>query len=190
MSDIKNYEGNLILDGKKFGIVVSRFNDLVTSKLLEGALDCLKRHGTKEEDISIVMSPGAFEIPLIAKKMAKNYDAIICLGAVVRGGTPHFEYIASEAAKGVAKVALDSGVPIVFGILTTDNLEQALERDDTMLKALQEVMVNELERIFQLIKLMNPNHDLESAFYGVQSKNPEVRDNALEFLENILFLYL
>jgi 6,7-dimethyl-8-ribityllumazine synthase len=124
----KIIEGNLDASKLKVGIVVSRFNELVSKGLLDGALDCLKRHGAKEENIAIVMSPGAFEIPLIAKKMAKDYDAIVCLGAVVRGGTPHFEYIASEAAKGVAKVSLDSGVPIVFGILTTDNLEQALER--------------------------------------------------------------
>ena len=124
----KIIEGNLDASKLKVGIVVSRFNELVSKGLLDGALDCLKRHGAKEENIGIVMSPGAFEIPLIAKKMAKNYDAVVCLGAVVRGGTPHFEYIASEAAKGVAKVSLDTGVPIVFGILTTDNLEQALER--------------------------------------------------------------
>jgi len=124
----KIIEGNLDASKLKVGIVVSRFNELVSKGLLDGALDCLKRHGAKEENIAVAMSPGAFEIPLIAKKMAKNYDAVVCLGAVVRGGTPHFEYIASEAAKGVAKVSLDTGVPIVFGILTTDNLEQALER--------------------------------------------------------------
>jgi 6,7-dimethyl-8-ribityllumazine synthase len=124
----KIIEGNLDASKLKVGIVVSRFNELVSKGLLGGAVDCLKRHGAKEESVTVVWAPGAFEIPLIVKKMAKDYDAIICLGAVVRGGTPHFEYIASEAAKGVAKVSLDSGVPVVFGILTTDNLEQALER--------------------------------------------------------------
>ena len=125
----KTVEGKLDASGLKFGIIVSRFNELVSKGLLEGAIDCLKRHGAAEETIDIVWAPGAFEIPVIAKKMAsKKYSAIICLGAVIRGGTPHFDYVASEAAKGIAKVSLDSGVPVIFGILTTDNLEQALER--------------------------------------------------------------
>jgi len=125
---VKIIEGNLDASKIKIGIVVSRFNDLISKGLLSGALDCLKRHGAKEADIKVVWVPGAFEVPLIAKKIAKGLDAVICLGAVIRGGTPHFEYVASEAAKGVAKVSLDTGVPMVFGILTTDNLEQALER--------------------------------------------------------------
>lgn len=120
--------GNLDAGKLKFGIVVSRFNELVSKGLLAGAEDCLKRHGAKEANVDVAWVPGAFEIPLVAKKMAKDYDAVICLGAVIRGGTPHFDYVAAEAAKGVAKVALDSGVPVIFGILTTDNLEQALER--------------------------------------------------------------
>jgi len=125
----KTVEGKLDASGLKFGIIVSRFNELVSKGLLEGAIDCLKRHGAAEETIDVVWAPGAFEIPVIAKKMAsKKYSAIICLGAVIRGGTPHFDYVASEAAKGIAKVSLDSGVPVIFGILTTDNLEQALER--------------------------------------------------------------
>jgi len=125
----KTIEGKLDATGLKFAIIVSRFNDLVSKGLLDGALDCLKRHGAGEESIDIVWAPGAFEIPVVAKKMAtKKYNAIICLGAVIRGGTPHFDYVASEAAKGIAKVSLDSGVPVIFGILTTDNLEQALER--------------------------------------------------------------
>ncbi len=125
----KTVEGKLDATGLKFGIIVSRFNDLVSKGLLDGALDCLKRHGADETTIDVVWAPGAFEIPLVAKKMAaKKYNALICLGAVIRGGTPHFDYVASEAAKGVAKVSLDSGVPVIFGILTTDNLEQALER--------------------------------------------------------------
>lgn len=125
---VNKIEGNLDASKLKVGIIVSRFNDLVSKGLLDGALDCLRRHGAKETNIDVVWVPGAFEIPLIAKKMAKDYDALVCLGAVIRGGTPHFEYVASEAAKGIAKVSLDTGVPVIFGILTTDNLEQALER--------------------------------------------------------------
>ncbi|MFC1767777.1 6,7-dimethyl-8-ribityllumazine synthase [Candidatus Margulisiibacteriota bacterium] len=125
----KQIEGKLDAKGLKFGIIVSRFNELVSKGLLDGAVDCLKRHGAAETNIDVAWAPGAFEIPLVAKKMAAGgYDAVICLGAVIRGGTPHFEYVASEAAKGIAKVSLDSGVPVIFGILTTDNLEQALER--------------------------------------------------------------
>jgi 6,7-dimethyl-8-ribityllumazine synthase len=124
----KIIEGNLDAGKLKFAIVVSRFNELVSKGLLGGAEDCLKRHGAKEANIDVVWVPGAFEIPLIAKKIAKDYDAVICLGAVIRGATSHFEYVAGEAAKGVAKVSLDTGVPVIFGILTTDNLEQALER--------------------------------------------------------------
>jgi 6,7-dimethyl-8-ribityllumazine synthase len=125
----KTIEGRLDATGLKFAIIVSRFNELVSKGLLDGAVDCLKRHGAAEESIDVVWAPGAFEIPIIAKKLAlKKYNAVICLGAVIRGGTPHFDYVASEAAKGIAKVSLDSGVPVIFGILTTDNLEQALER--------------------------------------------------------------
>jgi len=124
----KTIEGNLDASRLKIAIIVSRFNELVSKGLLAGAEDCLKRHGAKEENLDVVWVPGAFEIPLVAKKIAQNYDAVICLGAVIRGGTPHFEYVASEAAKGVAKVSLETGVPVIFGILTTDNLEQALER--------------------------------------------------------------
>jgi 6,7-dimethyl-8-ribityllumazine synthase len=120
--------GNLDASKLKFGIVVSRFNELVAKGLLAGAEDCLKRHGAKEANIDVVWVPGAWEAPLVAKKLVKDYDAVICLGAVIRGGTPHFEYVAAEAAKGIAKVSLDSGTPVIFGILTTDNLEQALER--------------------------------------------------------------
>lgn len=124
----KVVEGNLDASKLKFGIIVSRFNELVAKGLLAGAEDCLKRHGAKDENIDIFWVPGAFEIPPVAKRIAKNYDAVICLGAVIRGGTPHFEYVASEVAKGVAKVSLETGVPVIFGVLTTDNLEQALER--------------------------------------------------------------
>ena len=125
----KTIEGKLDATGLKFAVLVSRFNDLVSKGLLDGALDCLKRHGASEDMIDVIWAPGAFEMPLMAKKLAaKKYNAVICLGAVIRGGTAHFEYVASEVAKGVAKVSMDSGVPVIFGILTTDNLEQALER--------------------------------------------------------------
>ncbi|CUU05808.1 6,7-dimethyl-8-ribityllumazine synthase [Candidatus Thermokryptus mobilis] len=124
------FEGKLIAKGLKFGIVVSRFNELVTSKLLDGALDCLKRHDAEEKDIDIFFCPGSFEIPLVAKKIALTgkYDALICLGAVIRGETPHFDYIANEVSKGIAQVQLETGTPIAFGILTTDDVEQALNR--------------------------------------------------------------
>ncbi|MFN3135986.1 MAG: 6,7-dimethyl-8-ribityllumazine synthase [Candidatus Kryptonium sp.] len=127
---MKIFKGNLIAQGLKFGIVVSRFNELVTSKLLDGAIDCLKRHGTNDEDIEIFYSPGSFEIPLIAKKVAQTgkYNAIICLGAIIRGETPHFDYIASEVSKGIAQVQLETGIPIAFGVITTDDVEQALNR--------------------------------------------------------------
>jgi 6,7-dimethyl-8-ribityllumazine synthase len=129
----KTFEGNLLGKGLKFGVVVSRFNEFFSKKLLEGAQDALLRHGVMESDIEIAWTPGSFEIPLIAQKMAqsKKYNAIICLGAVIRGGTPHFEYIASEVTKGIAKVNLDSGVPVIFGVITTDTLEQAIERSGT-----------------------------------------------------------
>ena len=124
------YEGILDAKGLKFAIVLSRFNSFIGEKLLEGAIDAIKRHGGDENSIDIVRVPGAFEIPLAAKKMAakKGIDAVICLGAVIRGGTPHFDYVASEVSKGVATVSLDSGLPVSFGVITTDNLEQAIER--------------------------------------------------------------
>jgi 6,7-dimethyl-8-ribityllumazine synthase len=126
-------EGFLDGSGKRFGIVASRFNELITRKLVEGALDCLIRHNTDKDAISICYVPGAFEIPIAAQKMArsKKYDAIICLGAVIRGNTPHFDYVASEVSKGVAKVSLDEDVPVIFGVLTTDTIEQAVERAGT-----------------------------------------------------------
>ncbi len=128
---VKKIEGKLDASKLRVGIIVSRFNELVSNGLLGGAIDCLKRHGAKEEKVSVIWVPGAFEIPLIAKKIAKKFDAVICLGAIIRGATPHFEFIAAEAAKGVASVSLETGTPIIFGILTTDNLEQALERAGT-----------------------------------------------------------
>ncbi len=131
----KTVEGQLRGEGLKFGIVVSRFNDFITGKLLEGALDALYRHGAKEKDIVVARVPGSFEIPLVAKKMAqqKKYDAVICLGAVIRGATNHHEYIAAEVTKGIANTSLETGVPISFGVLTTDSLEQAIERAGTKL---------------------------------------------------------
>jgi len=129
----RKFEGNLLGKGLKFGVVVSRFNEFFSTKLLEGAQDALVRHGVSEEDIDIAWTPGSFEIPLIAQKMAesKKYHAIICLGAVIRGGTPHFDYIASEVSKGIANINLKTGVPVIFGVITTDTLEQAVERSGT-----------------------------------------------------------
>ena len=130
---MKTFEGKLISQGKKYGIIVGRFNEFIGGKLLSGAIDGLKRHGVEDTEIDIVWAPGAFEIPLVAKKMAKskNYDAVICLGAVIRGATPHFDYVSSEVTKGVASVSLETEVPVVFGVLTTDTIEQAIERAGT-----------------------------------------------------------
>jgi 6,7-dimethyl-8-ribityllumazine synthase len=130
---VNTIEANLIATGLKFGIVAGRFNELITSKLVGGAIDGLVRHGVKEEDIDLVWVPGAFETPLAAQKMARSgkYNAIINLGAVIRGSTPHFDYVAGEAAKGTAQVSLQTGVPVVFGILTTESIEQAIERAGT-----------------------------------------------------------
>lgn len=129
----KIYEGHLVSKGLRYGIVVGRFNEFITSKLLGGALDALKRHGAEDADVEIAYVPGAFEIPLIAQKMAESgkYDAVITLGAVIRGSTPHFDYVCNEAAKGVAAIALKTGVPTIFGVLTTDSIEQAVERAGT-----------------------------------------------------------
>lgn len=129
----KIFEGNLIGKGLKFGIVVSRFNEFFSGKLLEGAKDALNRHGVLEADIDVAWTPGSFEIPLIAQKMAesKKYNAVICLGVVIRGGTPHFDYIAAEVSKGIANTSLKTGVPVIFGVITTDTLEQAIERSGT-----------------------------------------------------------
>jgi len=130
---VKTYEGQLIGDGIKVGIVVGRFNEFISSKLLEGALDGLKRHGVSEEDIEVAWVPGSFEIPLTAQKMAaaEKYDGVIALGAVIRGETPHFDYVSAEVSKGVAKVGLDSEQPVIFGVLTTDTIEQAISRAGT-----------------------------------------------------------
>ena len=127
------YEGKLNGKGMKFALVVGRFNELISSRLYEGALDCLRRHDVADGDVDSAWVPGAFEMPLVAQRLAATgkYDAVICLGAVIRGGTPHFDYVAAEAAKGIAKVSLDSGVPVVFGVLTTDSIEQAVERAGT-----------------------------------------------------------
>jgi 6,7-dimethyl-8-ribityllumazine synthase len=129
----KFHEAKLIAEGKKFALVVSRFNDFITEKLLSGALDALVRSGTADEDIEVVKVPGAFEIPVVAKKMAKTnrFDAVICLGAVIRGSTPHFDYVSAEVSKGVAMVAMESDVPVIFGVITTDTIEQAIERAGT-----------------------------------------------------------
>ncbi|RMD45175.1 MAG: 6,7-dimethyl-8-ribityllumazine synthase [Aquificota bacterium] len=130
---MRTVEGRLSAEGLKFAIIVGRFNSLITEKLVEGAVDCIIRHGGSEDNITIIKVPGSFEIPLAAKKAAKsgNYDAVICLGAVIRGATPHFDYVANEVTKGIAQVALETEVPIAYGILTTDNIEQAIERAGT-----------------------------------------------------------
>ncbi len=127
------YEGRLTSNNKKYGIVVGRFNEFIGGKLLAGALDALKRHGVNEEEIEIAWVPGAFEIPLAAKKMALSgkYSAVVCLGAVIKGSTPHFDFVSSEVSKGIANVSLETGLPVVFGVLTTDTIEQAIERAGT-----------------------------------------------------------
>lgn len=130
---MKTFEGKLIAEGLNFGIVVARFNEFIGVKLLGGALDAIKRHGGNEENVSIAWAPGSFEIPLIAKRMATSgkYDAVICLGAVIRGATPHFDLVAGEVAKGIALVSLETNVPVIFGVLSTDTIEQAIERAGT-----------------------------------------------------------
>ena len=129
----KTIEAKLLAEGKKFGVVVSRFNDFITDRLVGGAVDALLRCGATDENIEVAKVPGSFEIPLIAKKMAqrKRYDAIICLGAIIRGATPHFDYVSAEVSKGIAMVSVDSEIPVIFGILTTDTIEQAIERAGT-----------------------------------------------------------
>ncbi|NLW65178.1 MAG: 6,7-dimethyl-8-ribityllumazine synthase [Clostridiales bacterium] len=130
---MKTFEGKLVSKEIRIGIVAARFNEFITSKLLGGALDALKRHGVDEADIAVAWVPGAFEIPLVASKMARSgrYDAIICLGAVIRGSTTHYDYVCSEVSKGIAAVSLSSGIPVMFGVLTTENIEQAIERAGT-----------------------------------------------------------
>lgn len=133
MNQVQVVEGQLRADGLKIGIIAARFNEFITSKLLGGAMDAIIRHGGKEEDVTVAWVPGAFEIPLIAQKMAdsKKYDAIICLGAVIRGSTSHYDYVCAEVSKGIAHVGLGSGIPVMFGVLTTDTIEQAIERAGT-----------------------------------------------------------
>ena len=133
MANVKMIKVDLIAKGRRFGIVVSRFNEFISTKLLDGAIDTLIQHGVKDTDISVVWVPGSFEIPMMAQRVAasKKHDAVICLGTIIRGETPHFDFIASEAAKGVAQVAMKSDIPCVFGVVTTDNLEQAIERAGT-----------------------------------------------------------
>jgi 6,7-dimethyl-8-ribityllumazine synthase len=126
------YEGNLLGDNQKIGIIISRFNEFITNKLMSGCIDALTRHNVNPDNIEIAWVPGAFEMPLLAQKMAqKDYDAIICLGAVIRGATPHFEYVSAEVTKGIAQVGLNTGVPVIYGIITADTIEQAIERAGT-----------------------------------------------------------
>lgn len=133
MSDIKTYEGHFAAPGAKFALVVGRFNSYVVESLKDGAIDTLVRHGIKKEDVTVVYAPGAFEIPVVVKKLAekKQYDAVIALGAVIRGGTPHFEYVAGECVSGLSRLALEFGIPVSFGVLTVDSIEQAIERAGT-----------------------------------------------------------
>lgn len=130
---MRTFEGHLVGTGLRVGIVAGRFNELIVSKLVGGALDALKRHSVEDEQVDVAWVPGAFEIPLIAKKMAESgrYDAVVTLGAVIRGSTPHFDYVCNETAKGVASLSLSTGIPVIFGVLTTDNIEQAIERAGT-----------------------------------------------------------
>ncbi len=129
----KIYKGQLSAKGNRFGVVVSRFNEFISKQLLEGVLDCLKRHGANEEDIEIAWVPGSFELPIVANKLAqsKKFNSVICLGALIRGQTPHFDYIAAEATKGIARVAMSTGIPTIYGVITADTLEQAIERAGT-----------------------------------------------------------
>ena len=133
MNSIRVLEGMLRGEGRRMGIVVSRFNDFITGRLLDGALDCLRRHGVQDEDITVTWVPGAFEIPMTAKQLAASgqFDAVICLGAVIRGSTPHFDYVCAEVSKGTAAVGMETGVPTIFGVVTTDSIEQAVERAGT-----------------------------------------------------------
>ncbi len=130
---VKTNEGSLVVKGKRFAIAISRFNDFVTTSLLEGCCDTLKRHGTKDSDIEVSWAPGSFELPVIAMRLAKSkkFDAVICLGTVIRGDTPHFDFIAAQAAKGIASVSLETGLPVIFGVITADTMEQAIERAGT-----------------------------------------------------------
>ncbi|MCK5595789.1 6,7-dimethyl-8-ribityllumazine synthase [bacterium] len=130
---MKVYEGKMVVEGKKFGVVVSRFNEFITSKMLDACVDTLKRHGAKDKEIAVTWVPGSFEIPYAADKMAKTkkYDSVICIGALIRGGTPHFDYISSQVTKGIGQISLSTGVPVIYGVITCDTLEQAIERAGT-----------------------------------------------------------
>jgi len=158
MSNIKNIEGELVVNGAKFGILVSRFNGFIVDRLVEGALDTLRRHGAEEADIEIVRVPGAFEMPIAAQRMAATtkYDVIIALGAVIRGGTPHFDYVAGECTKGLATVSMQHNIPITFGVLTVDTIEQAIERAGT------KAGNKGAEAAITAIEMVNLLHKLES----------------------------
>ena len=146
---VKTIKGKLVVTGKRFGIVNSRFNEFITQKLLDGALDTLLRHGVKEEEIEVVWVPGSFEVPYAARKMADSgkYDCIICLGAVIRGDTPHFNYIASEVTKGIAQISLSTGVPAIYGLITADTLEQAIERAGTKVNKGRDAALSAIEMV-------------------------------------------
>jgi len=152
-------EGKLNAEGLRFGIIVSRFNEFITRKLLDGAMDSLTRHGADPSAVDIAWVPGTFEIPLIAQKMAasKKYDAIVCLGAVIRGATPHFDFIAAEVTKGIAQAGLATGVPVIYGVITTDNIEQAIERAGTKVGNKGFDAASSAIEMAQLVKVLNPS---------------------------------
>ncbi len=173
----KTVSVQLVAAGSRFGIVVSRFNDFITSRLLGACVDTLQRHGADDEDIEVVWCPGAFEIPLLAQKMAEsqNYDAVICLGAVIRGATPHFDYVAGECAKGIAKVGLDTGIPVIFGVVTTDTIEQAVERAGTKAgnKGADAAMTAiEMVNIVQAMNVAAESGDVTTNGKGSPAKTP------------------
>jgi 6,7-dimethyl-8-ribityllumazine synthase len=159
---MKKFEGELQAKGLKFAIIISRFNDFITKKLHDGAIDALLRHGASEQNIDIIKVPGSFELPLAAKKIAekKSYDAVICLGTVIRGATPHFEYVAAEAAKGIASASMETGVPIAFGVLTTDTIEQAVERAGSKSEVIshESKVKNQKRNIFNVIDYKLPSY--------------------------------
>lgn len=175
------YEGKLVAHDLKFGIVVGRFNEFIGSKLLNGCLDTLARHGVKDDDIDVVWTPGSFEIPLVAQKLTRTnkYNAIICLGAVIRGSTPHFDYVAAELSKGLANVMLDTGIPVIFGVLTTDNIEQAIERAGT--KSGNKGSDAAVAAIEMANLLKNIPSDKEETIFAQTAKNSNISDADLPF---------
>lgn len=185
---MQEYYGTLNAEGMSFGIVIARFNELVTKNLLSGAIDCLIRHGADEDNIDIAWVPGSFEIPLIAKHMAMSskYDAIICLGAVIRGATDHYEYVAGQAAAGIAKTSLDSGTPVIFGLLTTDTVEQAIERSGTKAgNKGYDAAMTAIEMVSLTDSLVVGIYDDEEIFDLDDDVDDEIEDDMPEEIEEI-----